>query len=131
MKTTTLLVWARLFVNEKADDVTEAEVASIEVYRNTEGKLEEFCPPVDFELKIGDFGLNAGEWYEQLERYLIELPVKPEEFNHELLELYAPFSGATYNDEEVEVEDGNGTSWGCNYRVDEDGTITEVDDFDD
>ena len=127
METTTLFIWTRQFINEEADDVTEAEVAIIEVYRNTEGKLEQLATPVDNDLEVEDWGLEAGEWTEQLERYLIELPVKPEEFNHELLELYAPFSGATYNDEEVEVEDGNGTSWGLTYQVDEDGTITEVD----
>ena len=131
METTTLLIWTRLFVNEAADDATEADVASIEVYQNTDGRLEQFSTPVNKELKVEEWGLEAVEWYEQLERYLIELPVKAEEFNHELLELYAPFSRATYNGEEVEVEDGNGTCWGGNYRIDEDGSITEVNDFDD
>jgi hypothetical protein len=128
METTTLLIWTRSFFDEVADVETDGKTASIEVYKNSNGSLSQTAIAYDKDLKIEEFGLNEGRWTERMERHSIDLPIHPEEFDHNLLEFYSPFTEASYDGKETEVEDGNGTCWGATYEVKADGAMIEIDD---
>lgn len=133
METTTLLVWTRVLANDgESGDETEPEVASVQVFRNTDGKLTPVSFPVDKDFDLDDYtwlldDLEEGTTVtERLERWSVELPVRAEEFDLDLLEYYAGAFTCEYNEEEFEVEDGNGTCYGATYKV-ENGAFTEAD----